>query len=198
MATARAQMPAANGRRGDDRGLVAVPTPRLWSACVQLALVGSLAALLCAWAYALEPWDNPTAHALADDIRHRLTPGGVPSGERLWSAASRCDAGAVRGLLAGGASARYDRGDGRGTPLHAVARASAVARGDCIDTAAALLRAGADPRAGPAGRTAIDVALAQDRLPTAPGRRTARGPPLGLFLVSAVEGQRARALSRRA
>lgn len=190
-------MAAVNGRRGGGHGLAAVPTPRLWLACVQLALIGSLAALLCAWAYALEPWDNPTTRALADDVRHRLTPGGIPSGERLWSAASRCDAGAVRDFLAGGASARYDRGDGRGTPLHAVARASATARGDCIDTAAALLRAGADPYAGPADHTAIDVALAHDRLPTASGRRTARGPPLGLFLVSAVEGQRARALSHR-
>lgn len=190
-------MAAVNGRRGDDRGLVAVPTPRPWSACAQLALIGGLTALLCAWAYALEPWGNPTARALADDIRHRLTPGGTPSGERLWSAASRCDAGAVRDLLAGGASPRYDRGDGRGTPLHAVAHASAASRGDCIDAAAALLRAGADPYAGPAGHTAIDVALAQDRLPTAPGRRAPRGPPLGLFLVSAVEGQRARALSHR-
>lgn len=165
---------------------------------MRLVLVASLGVLLCTWAYALEPWNNPTARALADDIRHRVTPGGTPPDQRLWAAASRCDADLVRSLLAAGASARFDRGGEYGTPLHAVALASATARGDCIDTAAALLRVGADPYAVAAGRTALDVALAQDRLSAVSGSRAVRGSPLGLFLVSAIDGQRARALSHRA
>ncbi|QBZ81705.1 ankyrin repeat domain containing protein [Pandoravirus celtis] len=183
-------------QRGD--GVVAAASTSLCVACARLVLVAAIAVLLCAWAYALEPWNNPTARALADDIRHRVTPGGTPPDQRLWSAASRCDADLVRSLLAAGASARSNRGGEYGTPLHAVALASATARGDCIDTAAALLHAGADPYAVAAGRTALDVALAQDRLSTVSGGPAVRGPPLGLFLVSAIDGQRARALAHRA
>ncbi|AGO85608.2 Ankyrin repeat domain containing protein [Pandoravirus salinus] len=186
---------AARDRRAHDEFAPAAPAS-LRSACAQLALAAGLAVLLCAWSYALEPWNNPTARALADDIRHRVTPGGVPPDQRLCAAASRCDVDLVRRLLAGGASARFDCGGEHGTPLHAAALVSATSRGNCLDTAEALLRAGADPYVAVAGRTALDVALAQDRLWASPGRATPRRPPLGLFLVSTISGRRARALSR--
>ncbi|AVK77530.1 Ankyrin repeat incomplete domain containing protein [Pandoravirus macleodensis] len=170
---------------------------QLKASCAWMFVFAALSVVLGVWACALEAWDTPTAHALIDDMRHRLTPRGVSVETRLWSAAARCDSAAVLYLVADGASVRRDQGDGRGTPLHAVAAASAWARGDCIDTAATLVRAGADPLARDAvtGRTAIEMALACDRLDPTCRFQCRRNPPLGLFLKSAVDGRRARALA---
>ncbi|AVK76518.1 Ankyrin repeat domain containing protein [Pandoravirus neocaledonia] len=172
---------------------------RRWRApCMWAAVFVVLGVVLGAWACALDAWNTPTALALIDDVRHCLTPGGTPAEARLWSAAARCDSAAVLRLVAGGASVHRDQGHGRGTPLHAAAAASAWARGDCIHTAATLVRAGADPFARDAvtGRAAIDVALACDRLdPSCAFQCRRRNPPLGLFLQSAADGRRARALA---
>lgn len=172
-------------------------TRQLRASCVWMILFAALGIVLGVWACALEAWDTPTAHALIDDVRHRMTPWGVPAETRLWAAAARCDSAAVLRLVTEGASVRHDQGDGRGMPLHAVAAASAWARGDCIDTAATLVRAGADPLARDAVtcRTAIEMALACDRLDLTCRFRCRRNPPLGLFLQSTVDGRRARALA---
>lgn len=170
---------------------------RIKASCAWMTVFAALAVVLGVWACALEAWDTPTARALIDDVRDRLALQDVSPETRLWSAAARCDSAAVLGLVANGASVRHDRGKGRGTPLHAVAAASAWARGDCIDTAATLVRAGADPLARDAvtGRTAIEMALACDRLDSGCVFRCRRNPPMGLFLQSTVDGRRARALA---
>jgi ankyrin repeat protein len=116
-----------------------------------------------------------------------MTPGGMPPAERLWLAASRCDVDAVHRLVGAGAPVGRDLGGGRRTALHAAAQTWTKARGDCIATAAALIRAGADLRLSVDGQTPIDLALAQDRLLVAAYKGAlVRRPLLGAFLVSAL------------
>lgn len=106
---------------------------------------------------------------------------------QLIYAASQCDRPAVERILSDAPYAvRGLSVDGSGTALHAVARAPSTDA--CLDTAAALLRAGIDPLAlDDAGRTAVDVARDADTLWQRPDR-----PPMGLFLAAAASGERAR------
>nr|UDO48151.1 ankyrin repeat protein [Pandoravirus massiliensis] len=106
---------------------------------------------------------------------------------RLIDAAARCDRVAIERILAQAPRALTGQSpDGSGTALHAVARAPSTDA--CLDTAAALLRAGADPLAlDDAGRTAVDVARRADAALQRPDR-----PPMGLFLEAAATGERKR------
>ncbi|AVK77090.1 Ankyrin repeat incomplete domain containing protein [Pandoravirus macleodensis] len=105
---------------------------------------------------------------------------------RLVYAASQCDRPAVERILSDAPHAiRGLSVDGSGTALHAVARAASTDA--CLDTAAALLRAGIDPLAlDGAGLTAVDVARDTDAQRQRPDR-----PPMGLFLAAAASGERA-------
>lgn len=105
---------------------------------------------------------------------------------RLIYAASQCDRPAVERILAKAPRAAAGlMPDGSGTALHAVARA--MSTDACLDTAAALLRAGVDPLAlDGAGRTAVDIARDTDAQWQRPDR-----PPMGLFLEAAASGERA-------
>nr|UDO46992.1 ankyrin repeat protein [Pandoravirus massiliensis] len=188
---------AADARRLSHPGQTRGRAGQLASACASMVVFAILAATLGAWACALEAWDTPTARTLVDDVRYHMAPWSASAEASLWLAAASCDSDAVHRLVANGAPVRHDMGGGRGTPLHAVAAASASARGDCIDAAATLVRAGADPlaRDSATGRTAFEMALACDRLESSCPVRCRRNPPLGLFLQSTIDGRRARALA---
>ncbi|AJF98517.1 ankyrin repeat protein [Pandoravirus inopinatum] len=111
--------------------------------------------------------------------------------QRLWEAASRCDTHSVDTILATAPwSATVVLPDGRGTALHAVAGGPST--GACLAVAAALMRAGADPFAtDAAGHTAVDVAKTVDAIDQRPDR-----PPMGLFLASMANGERADIMRR--
>ncbi|AVK76141.1 Ankyrin repeat protein [Pandoravirus kuranda] len=104
---------------------------------------------------------------------------------QLVYAALQCDRPAVERILSDAPHAiRGLSVDGSGTALHAVARAPSTDA--CLDTAAALLRAGVDPLAlDGVGRTAVDVARDTDAQQQRPDR-----PPMGLFLAAAASGER--------
>ncbi|AGO81969.2 hypothetical protein pdul_cds_77 [Pandoravirus dulcis] len=116
---------------------------------------------------------------------------GIGPVERLWEAAARCDTDVVHDILASAPwSAAAVLPDGRGTALHAVATSSST--GACLAVAAALMRSGADPLiVDAAGRTAVDAAKAADVLDQRPDR-----PPMGLFLASVANGERADIMRR--
>ncbi|AVK74508.1 Ankyrin repeat incomplete domain containing protein [Pandoravirus quercus] len=116
---------------------------------------------------------------------------GIGPAGRLWEAASRCDTHDVDAILASASwSAAVVLPDGRGTALHAVARGPST--GACLAVAAALMRAGTDPLAtDAAGHTAVDVAKTIDAIDQRPDR-----PPMGLFLASMANGERADIMRR--